>query len=133
MGEKRLCKKLQGEYVETRCLGNERFGSSDEYCVKERKEEKRKQRNIMGRFIASWGFRGSVSSFPLHLPLLSSFLLSLSLSLSNFRPKTRSERFASLCTVQPPLVRIIVRFWETAHLPLPQTNIKTYFSDRAKC
>ena len=83
MGEKRLCKKLQGEYVETRCLGNERFGSSDEYCVKERNEEKRKQRNIMGRFIASWGFRGSVSSFPLHLPLHSSFFtLSLSLFLS---------------------------------------------------
>ena len=36
----------------------------------------------MGRFIASWGFRGSVSSFPLHLPLLSSFFtLSLSFSL----------------------------------------------------
>ena len=29
--------------------------------------------------------------------------------------------------------RIIIRFWETAHLPLPQANINTYFSLRAKC
>ena len=41
--------------------------------VKERNEEKRKQRNIMARFIESWGLRGSVSSFSLHLPLHSSF------------------------------------------------------------
>ena len=27
----------------------------------------------------------------------------------------------------------IIRFWETAHLPLPETDIKTYFSLRAKC
>ena len=27
----------------------------------------------------------------------------------------------------------LLRFWETAHLPLPQTNINTYFSLRAKC
>ena len=30
-------------------------------------------------------------------------------------------------------VWIIIRFWETAHLPLPETDIKTYFSLRAKC
>ena len=30
-------------------------------------------------------------------------------------------------------VWIIIRFWETAHLPLPETDIKTYFSPRAKC
>ena len=30
-------------------------------------------------------------------------------------------------------VWIIIRFWETAHLPLPETEIKTYFSLRAKC
>ena len=28
---------------------------------------------------------------------------------------------------------IITRFWETAHLPLPQAIINTYFSLRAKC
>ena len=28
--------------------------------------------------------------------------------------------------------RIIIRFWETAHLPLPYTNINAYFSLRAK-
>ena len=95
---------FKGEYVEIRCLDNERFRSSDEYCVKERNEEKRKQRNIMARFIASWGLRGSVSSFPLHLPFIPLvFALSLSLPLSNFRPKTRSERSASLWTVQQPL------------------------------
>ena len=72
---------FKGEYVEIRCLGNERFRSSDEYCVKERNEEKRKQRNIMARFIASWGLRGSVSSFPLHLPFIPLvFALSLFLS-----------------------------------------------------
>ena len=60
-------------YVKTRCLRNERFLSSDEYCVKETNEEKRKQRNIMARFIESWGLRGSVFSFSLHLPLHSSF------------------------------------------------------------
>ena len=27
----------------------------------------------------------------------------------------------------------MIRFWETAHLPLPQANIKTYFSLTAKC
>ena len=30
-------------------------------------------------------------------------------------------------------VWIIIRFWETAHLLLPETDIKTYFSLRAKC
>ena len=30
-------------------------------------------------------------------------------------------------------VWIIIRFWETAHLPLPETDIKTYLSLRAKC
>ena len=29
--------------------------------------------------------------------------------------------------------RIIMRFWETTHLPLPQANINTYFSLRGKC
>ena len=33
-------RNFKGEYVETRCLGNERFRSSDEYCVKERNERK---------------------------------------------------------------------------------------------
>ena len=28
---------------------------------------------------------------------------------------------------------IIIRFWETAHLPLPSASIYTYFSLRAKC
>ena len=28
---------------------------------------------------------------------------------------------------------IVIHFWETAHLPLPYTNINTYFSLRAKC
>ena len=28
---------------------------------------------------------------------------------------------------------IIIRFWETAHLPLPWDNVNTYFSLRAKC
>ena len=28
---------------------------------------------------------------------------------------------------------IIIRFWETTNLPLPQVNINTYFSLRAKC
>ena len=30
-----------------------------------------------------------------------------------------------------PLSRIIIRFWETAHLPLPQANINTHISVRA--
>ena len=30
-------------------------------------------------------------------------------------------------------LRIIIRFWQTAHLPLPLANIKTYFSLTAKC
>ena len=30
-------------------------------------------------------------------------------------------------------VEIILRFWETAYLPLPQVNINTYFSLREKC
>ena len=64
---------FKGGYVKTRCLRNQRFLSSDEYCVKETNEENRKQRNIMARFIESWGFRGSVSSCSLHLPLHSSF------------------------------------------------------------
>ena len=64
---------FKGGYVKTRCLRNQRFLSSDEYCVKDANEEKRKQRNIMARFIESWGLRGSVSSFSLHLPLHSSF------------------------------------------------------------
>ena len=79
-----LTRNCKEEYVETRCLRNERFLSSDEYCVKETNEEKRKQRNIMARFIESWGLWGSVSSFSLHLPLHSSFFaLSLQLSLNN--------------------------------------------------
>ena len=95
-------RNCKGEYVKTRCLGNERFLSSDEYCVKETNEEKRKQRNIMAHFIESWGLRGSVSSFSLHLPLRSSFH---GCSLSNFRTITRSELTSvpSLYTVQPPL------------------------------
>ena len=28
---------------------------------------------------------------------------------------------------------MIIRFWETAHLLLPYTNINTYFSLTAKC
>ena len=28
---------------------------------------------------------------------------------------------------------IIIRYWETAHLPLPWDNVNTYFSLRAKC
>ena len=63
----------------TRCLGNERLRSSDEYCVKERNEEKRKQRNIMGRFMGVCG-----EAFPL-FPSTSPFIplfCSLSLFLS---------------------------------------------------
>ena len=70
---KSLYKKFQGGIILNRCLRNKHFLSSDEYCVKETNEEKRKQRNIMARFIESWGLRGSVSSFLLHLPLHSSF------------------------------------------------------------
>ena len=29
--------------------------------------------------------------------------------------------------------RIIMRFWETTNIPLPQANINTYFSLRGKC
>ena len=30
-------------------------------------------------------------------------------------------------------IMIIIRFWETAHSPLPYASINTYFSLRAKC
>ena len=123
-------RNFKGEYVETRCLRNERFLWSDEYCVKETNEEKRKQRNIMALFIESWGFRGSVSLFPSTCPFIPRFLLSLS---PTFRPKTRSERSASLCTVQPPLatypVRTIIRFWEklpTYPSPKPTSTLTSH-------
>ena len=31
-------------------------------------------------------------------------------------------------TLDPFKSRIIIRFWETVHLPLPWANINTYFS-----
>ena len=38
-----------------------------------KRRTKKRKRNIMALFIESWGLRGSVSFFPLHLPLHSSF------------------------------------------------------------
>ena len=90
---------FKGGYVKTRCLRNQRFLSSDEYCVKETNEEKKEKYH--GAFYRIVGFAGKRFLFPPSPP--PSFLFSWLLFFSNFRPKTRSERFASLCTVQPPL------------------------------
>ena len=85
--------------MKTRCLGNQRFLSSDEYGVKATNEEKKEKYH--GVFYRIVGFAGKRFLFP--PPPTPSFLFSWLRSLSNFRPKTRSQRFASLYTVQPPL------------------------------
>ena len=63
--------------METRCLGNERFLSSDEYCVKERNERKEETEKYHGAFYRIVGFTGKRFLFPPPPPFLF-FLLSLS-------------------------------------------------------
>ena len=77
-------RNFNGEYVETRGLGNEHFLSSDEYCVKERNERKEETEKYHGVFYRIVGFTGKRFLFspPPPLPPHSSFF---ALSLSNFR------------------------------------------------
>ena len=75
-------RNFDGEYVETRCLGNERFLSSDEYCVKERNERKEETEKYHGVFYRIVGFTGKRFLFSPPPPPHSSFFCSLSLQLS---------------------------------------------------
>ena len=45
----------------------------------------------------------------------------------------RSQVFLTGVECVTFVLRIIWRFWETAHLPLPKANIDTYLSLRVKC
>ena len=57
-------RNFKGEYVETRCLGNERVRSSDEYCVKlERNERKEETEKYHGAFHSIVGFAGKYFLF----------------------------------------------------------------------
>ena len=77
-------RNFKGEYVETRCLGNERFRSSDEYCVKERNERKEETEKYHGAFHSIVGFSGKYFLFFPPPPPHSSFsALSLQLSRNN--------------------------------------------------
>ena len=65
-------RNFKGEYVETCCLCNERFRSSDEYCVKERNERKEETEKYYGAFHSIEGFAGK--RFHFFPPPPSSFL-----------------------------------------------------------
>ena len=72
--------------MKTRCLGNERFLSSDEYYVKERNERKEETEKYHGVFYRIVGFTGKRFLFSPPPPPPAPFLFFLlSLSLSNFR------------------------------------------------
>ena len=69
---------FKGGYVKTRCLRNQRFLSSDAYCVKATNEEKKEKYH--GAFYRIVGFAGKRFLFP--PPPTPSFLFSWLLSLS---------------------------------------------------
>ena len=78
-------RNFKGEHVESRCLVNERFRSSDEYCVKlERNERKEETEKYHSAFHSIVGFAGKYFLFSPPPPPHSSFsALPLQLSHNN--------------------------------------------------